>query len=183
MVDIDDTIIEVHGYSKQGSGYGYSGVRGLNALLAIKTYVRSIYQKIGVARRSQAVLGTSTSTRHGYLARPGRWLLEGHGGAADALVVLEGRCCLGDPGDLGGELRDAALGEPVDAEVPVFDPPRHQAGDGAVVCCVRRSEGSAVPLTSVFDEHADAVGHGSTPRGGGAGLLLGSGGPFAWGFS
>src|SRR5680860_250086 len=34
LVDIDDTIIEVHGYSKQGSGYGYSGVRGLNALLA-----------------------------------------------------------------------------------------------------------------------------------------------------
>src|SRR5215218_9758697 len=30
MVDIDDTIIEVHGYAKQGSGYGYSGVRGLN---------------------------------------------------------------------------------------------------------------------------------------------------------
>lgn len=34
MVDIDDTIIEVHGHGKQGSGYGYSGVRGLNALLA-----------------------------------------------------------------------------------------------------------------------------------------------------
>lgn len=34
MVDIDDTIIEVHGYAKQGSGYGYSGVCGLNALLA-----------------------------------------------------------------------------------------------------------------------------------------------------
>jgi hypothetical protein len=34
IVDIDDTIIEVHGYTKQGSGYGYSGVRGLNALLA-----------------------------------------------------------------------------------------------------------------------------------------------------
>jgi len=34
MIDIDDTIIEVHGYTKQGSGYGYSGVRGLNALLA-----------------------------------------------------------------------------------------------------------------------------------------------------
>jgi hypothetical protein len=34
MVDIDDTIIEVHGYTKQGSGYGYSGVRGLNAILA-----------------------------------------------------------------------------------------------------------------------------------------------------
>ena len=37
MVDIDDTIIEVHGYAKQGSGYGYSGVRGLNALLATVT--------------------------------------------------------------------------------------------------------------------------------------------------
>jgi len=35
MVDIDDTIIEVRGYAKQGSGYGYSGVRGLNALLAV----------------------------------------------------------------------------------------------------------------------------------------------------
>lgn len=34
LVDIDDTIIEVHGHTKQGSGYGYSGVRGLNALLA-----------------------------------------------------------------------------------------------------------------------------------------------------
>jgi hypothetical protein len=33
-VDLDDTIIEVHGYSKQGAAFGYSGVRGLNALLA-----------------------------------------------------------------------------------------------------------------------------------------------------
>ncbi len=32
MVDLDDTIIEVHGYQKQGAGFGYSGVRGLNAL-------------------------------------------------------------------------------------------------------------------------------------------------------
>ncbi|RZL74464.1 MAG: IS1380 family transposase, partial [Rhodococcus sp. (in: high G+C Gram-positive bacteria)] len=37
LVDIDDTIIEVYGHSKQGSGYGYSGVRGLNALLATVT--------------------------------------------------------------------------------------------------------------------------------------------------
>ena len=37
MVDIDDTIIEVHGHAKQGAGYGYSGVRGLNALLATLT--------------------------------------------------------------------------------------------------------------------------------------------------
>ena len=37
LVDIDDTIIEVHGHAKQGSGYGYPGVRGLNALLATMT--------------------------------------------------------------------------------------------------------------------------------------------------
>jgi hypothetical protein len=37
LVDIDDTIVEVHGYGKQGSGYGYSGVRGLNVLLATVT--------------------------------------------------------------------------------------------------------------------------------------------------
>jgi hypothetical protein len=36
LVDVDDTIIEVHGYAKQGAGFGYSG-RGLNALLATAT--------------------------------------------------------------------------------------------------------------------------------------------------
>lgn len=34
LLDVDDTIIEVHGHAKQGAGSGYSGVRGLNALLA-----------------------------------------------------------------------------------------------------------------------------------------------------
>src|SRR5439155_15924166 len=34
MVDLDDTIIEVLGDSNQGAAFGYSGVRGLNALLA-----------------------------------------------------------------------------------------------------------------------------------------------------
>ncbi|MDJ0396690.1 IS1380 family transposase [Rhodococcus sp. G-MC3] len=37
MIDIDDSIIEVHGHSKQGSGYGYSGVRGLNSLITTVT--------------------------------------------------------------------------------------------------------------------------------------------------
>ena len=34
-VDIDDTVRETHGYTKQGAGFGYSGVNGLNALLGI----------------------------------------------------------------------------------------------------------------------------------------------------
>jgi hypothetical protein len=37
LVDVDDTIIEVHGHAKQGAGFGYSRVRGLNALLATLT--------------------------------------------------------------------------------------------------------------------------------------------------
>jgi len=34
-VDIDDTIKATHGYAKQGAGYGYTKVKGLNALIAI----------------------------------------------------------------------------------------------------------------------------------------------------
>ena len=33
-VDIDDTVRQTYGYGKQGVGYGYTGVKGLNALLA-----------------------------------------------------------------------------------------------------------------------------------------------------
>jgi hypothetical protein len=34
FLDVDDTIIEVHGHQKHGASFGYSGVRGLNAILA-----------------------------------------------------------------------------------------------------------------------------------------------------
>jgi hypothetical protein len=37
LVDVDDTIIEVHGHTKQGAGFGYTRVRGLNALIATVT--------------------------------------------------------------------------------------------------------------------------------------------------
>lgn len=37
LVDLDDTIIQVHGHGKQGAGFGYSGVRGLNAIAATVT--------------------------------------------------------------------------------------------------------------------------------------------------
>ena len=33
-IDIDDTVKATYGYAKQGAGYGYSGVKGLNALIA-----------------------------------------------------------------------------------------------------------------------------------------------------
>ncbi|HEY5150638.1 MAG TPA: IS1380 family transposase [Mycobacterium sp.] len=34
FLDIDDTIKATYGYTKQGAGYGYTGVKGINALLA-----------------------------------------------------------------------------------------------------------------------------------------------------
>ncbi len=33
-VDVDDTVKATYGYAKQGAGYSYSGVKGLNALIA-----------------------------------------------------------------------------------------------------------------------------------------------------
>jgi hypothetical protein len=35
LVDLDDSIVEVHGYAKQGAAFGYTRVRGLNMALAI----------------------------------------------------------------------------------------------------------------------------------------------------
>jgi len=34
FVDVDDTVKATCGYAKQGAGYGYTGVKGLNALIA-----------------------------------------------------------------------------------------------------------------------------------------------------
>ena len=33
LADMDDSIIEVHGYAKQGAGFGYTQVRGLNSFI------------------------------------------------------------------------------------------------------------------------------------------------------
>jgi hypothetical protein len=32
-IDVDDTLKQTYGYTKQGAGYGYTGVKGINALL------------------------------------------------------------------------------------------------------------------------------------------------------
>ncbi len=48
LLDVDDTTSEVHGHAK-GAGFGYSGVRGLNALLA--TLVTATSAPVIVAQR------------------------------------------------------------------------------------------------------------------------------------
>jgi hypothetical protein len=37
LVDVDDTVVEVHGHAEQGAGFGYNRIRGLNVLLATLT--------------------------------------------------------------------------------------------------------------------------------------------------
>lgn len=34
-IDVDDTVRQTYGYAEQGAGRGYTGTKGLNALLAI----------------------------------------------------------------------------------------------------------------------------------------------------
>lgn len=78
-VDIDDTVKATYGYAKQGVGYGYSGVKGLNALIATASTPTS------------APMITATRLRKGATnsARGAARLL------ADALSVT--RACGGDP--------------------------------------------------------------------------------------
>jgi hypothetical protein len=59
LIDLDDTIIEVHGYAKQGAEFGYSRVRGLNALLAIA----STRQSAPVVVASRLRKGAANSAR------------------------------------------------------------------------------------------------------------------------
>ncbi len=58
-VDIDDTVRQNYGYAKQGAGRGYTGVKGLNALLAIVSTPSSAPVIAGVRLRQ----GSSNSAR------------------------------------------------------------------------------------------------------------------------
>ena len=59
LLDVDDTIVEVHGYAKQGAGFGYTRVRGLNAVLA--TLMTSSSVPVVVAQRLRK--GAANSAR------------------------------------------------------------------------------------------------------------------------
>lgn len=55
FLDLDDTIRETHGYAKQGVGYGYSKVKGLNALLAVLSTARAAPVIVATRLRKGAV--------------------------------------------------------------------------------------------------------------------------------
>jgi hypothetical protein len=59
LVDIDDTIVEVHGHAKAGAGFGYTRVRGLNA--AAVTVTTAVTAPVIVATRLRK--GSANSAR------------------------------------------------------------------------------------------------------------------------
>lgn len=66
FVDIDDTIRETHGYAKQGAGYGYSGVKGLNAQVATVSTLQAAPVIAGIRlRRGAAASAHGTATMIG----------------------------------------------------------------------------------------------------------------------
>jgi hypothetical protein len=58
-VDVDDTVKATYGYAKQGAGRGYTGVKGLNALLAVVSTPSSAPVIAAVRLRK----GSTASTR------------------------------------------------------------------------------------------------------------------------
>lgn len=83
FLDLDDSVIAVHGYQKQAAGFGYSGVRGLNALLATVSTSQSapliVAQRLrrgkvnsakGAARIVADALATVQRLHHSGDARP-----------------------------------------------------------------------------------------------------------------
>ena len=54
-VDIDDTIGQTHGYDKEGAAYGYSKVKGLNAMLVTATTAASTPIIVGTRLRKGSV--------------------------------------------------------------------------------------------------------------------------------
>jgi hypothetical protein len=57
-VDVDDTVIEVHGHHKQGAGFGYTKVRGLNTLPGHNDHRRGRAADRGAAAASRGVFLT-----------------------------------------------------------------------------------------------------------------------------
>lgn len=87
FVDIDDTIRGTHGYAKQGAGYGYSGVKGLNAQVATVSTLQAAPVVAGIRLRRGAA-----ASAHG----AGKMIAEAvatartAGAGTDGLVTVRG---------------------------------------------------------------------------------------------
>ena len=97
LLDVDDTIIEVHGHAKQGAGFGYTRVRGLNVLLA--TLATAGTAPVIVAQRlRQGATGSPRGAKRliGDAVKTTRRLL-GAGGLNQAILVRMDSAFYGRP--------------------------------------------------------------------------------------
>ncbi len=62
-VDIDDTIRQTYGYTKQGAGYGYSKVKGLNAMIVTATTPTSASVILGARLRKGSTASSRGATK------------------------------------------------------------------------------------------------------------------------
>ena len=83
FVDIDDTVRQTYGYAKQGAGRGYTGVKGLNALLAVVSTPTSA--PLIAATRLRKVRPTPPAARRS--CSPTRWPPRRRAGAAGLVLV------------------------------------------------------------------------------------------------
>jgi hypothetical protein len=123
LLDVDDTIVEVHGHAKQGAGFGYSGVRGLNALLA--TLATTTSAPVIVAQRlRKGACGSPRGAKRlvGDAVKQARRLL---GGGARVLVRM-------DSAFYGRGPVSAALRGGADVSVTVRMDPRVKATISAI---------------------------------------------------
>jgi hypothetical protein len=144
MVDVDDTIIEVHGYAKQGSGFGYSGVRGLNALLA--TVTTTCAAPVIVAQRLRK--GSCGSSRGAArLVADALATVRKLRGADHAASVL----VRADSAFYGHATVNAAIRAGADVSVTVRQFPAIKAA----ICAIREDAWAPIEYTdAVFDETA-----------------------------
>lgn len=83
FIDIDDTIRETHGYAKQGTGYGYSGVKGLNAQVATVSTLQAAPVIAGIRLRRGAA-----ASAHGASALIGSALATAKRAGVCAMVTV-----------------------------------------------------------------------------------------------
>ena len=90
-VDVDDTVRQIYGYAKQGAGRGYTGVKGLNVLLAILSTPTGPPLIAGIRLRkgsTHSARGAQRFARRRADHRPGCWRHRDLG-AARRLGVLQ----------------------------------------------------------------------------------------------
>jgi hypothetical protein len=139
LLDVDDTVIEVHGHAKQGAGFGYTRVRGINALLATLSTTRLapviVAQRLrkgacNSSRGSKRLVGDAVKTARRLLGPSGRVLVRmdsAYYGRGPVHAALAGGAAVSVTVRMNNRIRAAitSLGEqswtPIEYTNAVFD--------------------------------------------------------------